>query len=279
MKKIITAILALALCAGMAVPALAAYDYSFESGGSTLPGFGKPTSTDSPAATDPATVNTRRNKDAAVFPPPYGIFSGEIPTDATSPYHENESGSYYSGTGSAFAGDLMAAGTSADAYSGAAGSSNVSQSETDTVLPSTSYYTPETLYTEPRYYADGSIGSLYIPKLNKTIAVYEGETLENMQKGIGHFTTTSAWDGNVGFAGHNRGAAAYFAFVKDLAAGDRITYTTPYGTRTYEIYRKDQISETDYTSLGWSAENVLTLITCVADAPELRYCVRAREIL
>ena len=121
-------------------------------------------------------------------------------------------------------------------------------------------------------------GTLTISKLNKNIKVYEGESLENMKKGIGHFEMTSAWDGNVGFAGHNRGAAAYFSFVKDLVVGDKITYTTKYGTRTYEVYRKDKISETDYTGLSWSAENIISLITCVADEPAYRFIVQAREV-
>jgi LPXTG-site transpeptidase (sortase) family protein len=147
-------------------------------------------------------------------------------------------------------------------------------------VPGTSNITVNTpIVTAPSYYADGSVGSIYIPRFSKTIRVYEGESLENMRKGIGHFTATSTWDGNVGVAGHNRGAAAYFSFVKDLAIGDIITYTTLYGVRTYEIYRKDKIAETDFSSLGWSAENIITLITCVEDVPALRWCVQARQIL
>ena len=100
----------------------------------------------------------------------------------------------------------------------------------------------------------------------------------NKKKGIGHFEFTSAWDGNCAFAGHNRGAAAYFAFVKDLAVGDRIIYTTPYGKRTYEVYNKVKISETDYSGLGWSPTNIISLITCVANESAYRYLVQAYEL-
>ena len=144
-------------------------------------------------------------------------------------------------------------------------------------MQSTSTYESTVYLTAPQYYGDGSIGTLYIQKLNKTIKVYEGESLENMKKGIGHFESTSAWDGNCGFAGHNRGAAAYFSFVKDLAVGDTIIYTTKYGTRTYTVYNKVKVSETDYSGLGWSAENIISLITCVADEPAYRYLVQARQ--
>ena len=260
MKKLITMILTLALCASMAVPALA-YDYSFESGGDTLPGFGKSTGYDEPVSGDPLADNVRRNKDNSALPPPYFYGSGDIPTDPSSLYHDNtpvNAGSGYEGiSGGGALGVTLPAATG--------------------LLPSTSVTTIQN--TAPQYYADGSIGSLYISKLKKTIKVYEGESLENMKKGIGHFETSSAWDGNCAFAGHNRGAAAYFSFVKDLVIGDKITYTTPYGTRTYEVYRKDKIGETDYTGLGWSAENIITLITCVADEPAYRYLVQAREVV
>jgi sortase A len=143
-------------------------------------------------------------------------------------------------------------------------------------LPPTSQ--ASTLNTTPWYYEDGSIGTLYIERTGKTVKVYEGESLDNLKKGAGHFSATSAWDGNVALAGHNRGGSAYFSFVKDLQSGDRLTYATKYGTRTYEVYSKTQINEWDNLPLSWSGENMLTLITCVADVPELRYCVLARDI-
>jgi sortase A len=143
-------------------------------------------------------------------------------------------------------------------------------------LPTTSQATA--VNTLPWYYEDGTIGTLTVERFNKTVKVFEGENLDNLKKGAGHFSNTSAWDGNVALAGHNRGGSAYFSFVKDLNNGDRLTYTTRYGTRTYQVVSKTQINEWDNLPLSWSAENILTLITCVADVPELRYCVIAVEI-
>jgi sortase A len=82
----------------------------------------------------------------------------------------------------------------------------------------------------------------------------------------------------VALAGHNRGGSAYFSFVKDLKNGDALSYTTRYGTRTYKVVSKTQINEWDNLPLSWSGENILTLITCVADVPENRYCVVAKEV-
>ena len=262
MKKATTLMLALALTAALAAPAMAA-DYRFESGADTLGGFGTPTSTDNTVMPDPMSANARRNKDAALFPPPYGVFSGDIPTGPTSPYHNNLPQSGFAHANQ----DLPPIGNEGHAP----GSGDV----TTGFLPATSQ--AEAVNTVPWHYEDGSIGTLYIKKLNKTIKVYEGESLENMTKGIGHFVSTSAWDGNVGLAGHNRGAAAYFGFVKDLSAGDTIAYTTRYGTRVYEVYHKERISENDFSSLRWTSDNILTLITCVENMPELRWAVQARE--
>jgi len=132
---------------------------------------------------------------------------------------------------------------------------------------------PDGLFCE-----DGSIGTLSIPKLNVTVIVYEEENLDNLAKGAGHFKSTSCWEGNVGFAAHNRGQVGYFGQIHTLLNGDKIVYTTKLGTRTYEVYFVGQINETDYSKLGRTDENIVTLITCVNDRPELRWCVQAKEI-
>ena len=143
----------------------------------------------------------------------------------------------------------------------------------DTSLSSTKFTLPDGLY-----YTDGSIGRLKIPVLGLSVKVYENESLENLAKGAGHFKSTSCWDGNVGLAGHNRGVANHFGKIHTLENGDKITYTTKLGTRTYEVFFVGQIEETDFSRLGRTSENMITLITCVRNVPEMRWCVQAREI-
>jgi sortase (surface protein transpeptidase) len=46
-----------------------------------------------------------------------------------------------------------------------------------------------------------------------------------MKIGVGHFEFTSAWDGNVGISGHNRGVPAAIGGIKDLKNGDEIIYS------------------------------------------------------
>lgn len=265
-----------------AVPLYAANNYQFESGTDTKSTFGKSTSSDEIVPINQETTNIRRNKDASYFPPSYGIFSGEIPTSQTSLYHNNDKASYGVGTNINSGSDSV----STNSISTNNASNSICDSGLpDTVLPTmtvtssvSSTGSTSVLNTSPWKYDDGSIGSLHIPKINKTLKVYEGESLENMRKGIGHFESTSAWDGNIGFAAHNRGASGYFGFVKDLEIGDKMTYTTRYGVRNYKIVSKIRINDTDYTSLGWTDKNTITLITCVENKPSLRWSVQAEEI-
>jgi len=257
MKKFISFAIACALCMALAAPAFA-YEYEFSSGGDTLAGFGRATSNDGPVSPDPMTENARRNKDAALLPPPYFHGSGDIPTGPSSLYHDNLPG----GTSTS---DINYGG-----YTGAFAPPAPGFESSTSIMAR---------YTVPLYYQDNSIGTLYIARTGRTIKVYEGEQLANLNKGAGHFTMTSAWDGNVALCGHNRGTSGYFSFVKDLRIGDRITYTTLYGTRTYEVFSKEQIGEYDYSKFGWSAENLLTLITCIENSRELRWAAQLREVL
>ncbi len=142
-----------------------------------------------------------------------------------------------------------------------------------TVSSSNKFTLPDGLY-----YSDGSLGRLKIPALDLSVKVYEDESLESLSKGAGHFKFTSCWDGNVGLAGHNRGVANHFGKIHTLRIGNKITYTTKLGTRTYEVFFVGKIKETDFSRLERSNENLITLITCVRDVPNMRWCVQAREV-
>lgn len=126
--------------------------------------------------------------------------------------------------------------------------------------------------------SDGSIGTLKIPTLGINMKVWEGETSASMQKGLGHYSSTSAWEGNVSLCGHNRGARYVIGNIKDLEIGDTITYTTVYGTRTYAVSMVKTISSTDWSYLQSTADNRITLTTCLANYPDKRVCVQAVEV-
>ena len=122
----------------------------------------------------------------------------------------------------------------------------------------------------------GILGTLRF--LGNTVTVYEGTSNSSMAKGAGHFTGTSVWNGNSCFAGHNRGANAWFRDVKDLKNGDIITYSTSLGTRTYRVTSIRIVSVNDFTPLSGSSQNMLTLVTCLANEPDVRLIAQAVEI-
>ena len=124
---------------------------------------------------------------------------------------------------------------------------------------------------------DGSIGTVEIPSLGISMRLWEGETNESMKKGLGHYSSTSAWDGNVGVCGHNRGSKYVIGSIKDLEYGAVITYTTVLGTRTYQVTYVGQIDNEDWSYLQSTPDNRITITTCLADHPESRICVQAVE--
>lgn len=126
--------------------------------------------------------------------------------------------------------------------------------------------------------ADGSIGTLIIPKLGIRYKAYDGTTNTAMSKGVGHFPSSSAWNGNVAICGHNRGAKYTIGSVKDLSAGDTIQYETSMGTRTYAVTYVGIIDWTDWSYLEATSDNRITIITCLANQPTKRVCVQAREV-
>ena len=143
---------------------------------------------------------------------------------------------------------------------------------------STGYQQPSYTSVEGMKRSDGSIGTIQIPSLGIEMKVWEGDTNASMAKGLGHYSSTSAWDGNVGCCGHNRGAKYVIGSIKNMKEGDRITYTTVYGTRTYEVVSVEIIANNDWSRLQATSDNRITLTTCLADHPEKRVCVQAVQI-
>lgn len=126
--------------------------------------------------------------------------------------------------------------------------------------------------------ANGSIGTLSIPSLGIRYRVYDGTSSASMRKGVGHFPSTSAWSGNIGLCGHNRGSSHNIGSIKNLEVGDAIRYETSLGTRTYSVSYVGIIDWTDWSYLNATSDNRITLITCLADQPPKRVCVQGIEV-
>ena len=154
-------------------------------------------------------------------------------------------------------------------------------SDPETIWANTSAYTGNHTPIEQAQMADGSLGVLTIEKIGLSVNVYEGpDQMEDMSKGAAHFPHTSAWDGNVGISAHNinfDGTDGFFKNLYRLEEGDKITYRCELGERAYTVETVKTIDATDWSPLGHSDENYLTLITGISGRPEQRLCVQAVE--
>ena len=66
--------------------------------------------------------------------------------------------------------------------------------------------------------------------------------------------------------------------IKNLKDGDTITYTTVYGTRTYEVVTVETIASSDWSYLQATSDNRITITTCLANQPSTRGCGQAVEV-
>ena len=69
-----------------------------------------------------------------------------------------------------------------------------------------------------------------------------------------------------------------FGKIHTLRSGDTITFTTVLGTMTYSVSSVTKVAVTDTSGLASTAENCITLYTCVEDQPAYRWCVRGLSL-
>ena len=126
---------------------------------------------------------------------------------------------------------------------------------------------------------DDEIGTLTIPNiLLENAPIRESVELSTLSETIGHFPSTSIYEGNVGLASHNSGNQGdFFKNLKNIKVGDEIYYQTEYGTKRYIVETKAIIDEEDWSYLQETEDNRITLITCVKGQPDKRLCVQGIE--
>lgn len=246
-----------------------AYSYNF---GETYDNdaFGNATTSEI-SADYSAIANIRRDKNTSLLPPSYGIFSGQFDTNPSNPYFKQNNQSSVSSVGNISNGIYA---TDGSGY--LTSTSTYPTVDTDSSV-SINYDSYERITTVSKY-SDGSIGTLKINEINLNEKIFETVDLSILAKGIGHFESTSMWDGNVALAAHNRGSNAVFADIDKLTNGDIIEYTTKEGTRKYKVYSVKKINETDTSDLLATYDNTITLITCVRNDRDYRWCVQGTEI-
>ena len=126
---------------------------------------------------------------------------------------------------------------------------------------------------------DDELGTLTIPDiLLDNAPIRESVELSTLSQTIGHFPSTSIYEGNIGLASHNSGDKGdFFKNLNKINIGSEIYYQTNYGTKRYVVTIKTVINDDDWSYLQESEDNRITLITCVKGQPEKRLCVQAVE--
>lgn len=118
----------------------------------------------------------------------------------------------------------------------------------------------KTLY--PVYPEEGdNIGSLTIPALERKLPILQGTGVEELKKGVGHFTQSvlPGEQNNCVFSGHRE---TVFRQLGNLKIGDLLIVQTSAGTFTYEVNGTRIVHEDDKTVIVPTDHAVLTMTTC-----------------
>lgn len=105
--------------------------------------------------------------------------------------------------------------------------------------------------------------TIEIPKIDKKLPMYYGDTLTILKNGIGHSSGSyfPGENGSIITMGHN--SKNMLRRLGELKIGDKITITTEYGKFEYEIYDTKLIKETETEMLPIQKEKeILMLYTC-----------------
>lgn len=108
---------------------------------------------------------------------------------------------------------------------------------------------------------DDEIGTLTIPDiLLDNAPIRESVELTTLKETIGHFPSTSIYEGNVGLASHNSGEQGdSFKNLKKIKIGSEIFYQTNYGTKRYVVTVKEIIDEENWSYLQPTEDNRITV--------------------
>lgn len=112
------------------------------------------------------------------------------------------------------------------------------------------------------------LGTVRVPKLNLQIPIYQGATVENLRRGVGHISGTSLPTGELGthsvIAGHNRlRNKKLFTTIHKLKKGDIFKIDSLGKEMDYEVVDSVVVEpyETDYL-MPVEGKDKVTLLTC-----------------
>ncbi|TYS18129.1 class D sortase [Rossellomorea vietnamensis] len=126
------------------------------------------------------------------------------------------------------------------------------------------------------------VGILNIPALNRELPIIEGTDEEELEKGVGHYSSTKLpnQQDRIFLAGHRD---TVFKKMGELKEGDQLKIEMSNGTYTYEIYEMFIVKEDDMSVVqSTTPDEILTLSTCYPfeylSSTEERYIINAKRI-
>jgi sortase A len=105
---------------------------------------------------------------------------------------------------------------------------------------------------------------IVIPSIGVNSVIVEGDTWEDLKKGVGHHAGTSnaGEKGNAVYSGHDDVYGEVFRRLEELKLGDVITVYAGAQLYRYEVKRTRLVSPKETSVLAVTADATLTLITC-----------------
>lgn len=126
------------------------------------------------------------------------------------------------------------------------------------------------------------VGILDIPALNRELPIIEGTDEEELEKGVGHYSSTKLpnQQDRIFLAGHRD---TVFKKMGELKEGDQLNVEMSNGTSTYEIYEMFIVKEDDMSVVqSTNPDEILTLSTCYPfeylSSTEERYIINAKRV-
>ena len=109
-----------------------------------------------------------------------------------------------------------------------------------------------------------AIGQIHIPRIGHSYNMIQGTGTSDLEAGPGHYPSTAlpGMGQTVGVAGHRTTYLAPFRFINELAKGDRIIVTMPYGVFTYVVQYHRIVAPTDVAVVDNVGYGRLVLSAC-----------------
>jgi sortase A len=108
------------------------------------------------------------------------------------------------------------------------------------------------------------VGRLRIGRIGLNMVVVQGTDHDTLKKGPGHYVASGVpGEGHLIYvAGHRTTYLAPFADINDIRAGDYITFSVPYGSFTYRVFRHYVVPSDQLSVLQDHGSEILRLQAC-----------------